>query len=161
MVARLVLGQQARMLAQHRHLGLHRVGEPVGRGLVVLHEAHALRGAVAPVAEVAADAAHRRHRQVEQHAGGVGLQGLQRHRRRQLVFLRRVVDLAVGQHHLQLGQPQHAGLQRVSRDLDRAHAPGIGMQRARHLGQPPLVVRVLALQVLRPQEQALAPQHLR
>ncbi len=98
---------------------------------------------------------------MERHLRRAGVGWLQRHRFGQLVVLRRAVQLAVGKDELQLGEGEHAGGEPVGVDDAAAHAPRVRMQRARDLGQAPLVVGVLTLEMLRPQEQALAPQQLR
>ena len=82
------------------------------------------------------------------------------HWRRKIVFGRRRIQLAVRKNDLQLGEPQHAGCERVRVQARAPHAPRIGMQRARELGCSPFVIGVLPLEMLRPQEEAFAPKNL-
>jgi hypothetical protein len=89
-----------------------------------------------------------------------GLDLRQPHLQRQRIALRRTHHLAVRENRRQLVHAQHVRLERLVVDLQLAHAPGVGMQGARRLVEARLVVAVLLLEVLRPQEQPLAPQHL-
>jgi hypothetical protein len=72
-----------------------------------------------------------------------------------------VQHLAVGEDQRQARDAQGIGFQRVEVDLELAHAPAIRVKGAGGVVQARLVVAVLLLEMLGPQEQALAPQHLR
>ena len=111
--------------------------------------------------------AQRRKRQVEGHrrafvrtlSGRCGQAG-QGHRRGQFVVARRLDELAIRHHDLEFEQPKQPRLQRVRVHLDVPHAPGVWVEGARGLGEPPLVIGVLLLKMLGPEEQAFAPQDL-
>ena len=99
--------------------------------------------------------------------GGVPRHLLQRGRQRGQVHGRRqrlaaggVENFAVADDQRQRLQAQAVRPERVEIPLDAAHAPQERLQRQRDLIQARLVVAVLLLKMLRPQEQALAPQHL-
>ena len=159
-VARHVVGQQAHAALEQRDLGL--------RGLRVLvfgghgHAAVVQRAIVGLRLQrgVAALGAQLRDGGMEDQLGVLLGPVGQVQRRRQRVFAGGGVELAVGEDQRKLVQPQHAAVQALGIDAYATHAPGIGMQRACRLGQPPLVIRILALEMLGPQEQAFAPQDL-
>ncbi|MNV45951.1 hypothetical protein D3C71_1377630 [compost metagenome] len=109
------------------------------------------------VAVVAADGLERMDRQIE-HGFAHAIQRGQRNGRGQLVAVGRVVELAVGKHGRHFNGAQHAVGQCRGIETRRAQAPGIGMQRAGHLGQAVFVIRILPLEMLRAEEQALTPE---
>ena len=90
-----------------------------------------------------------------------GRDRLQRYRCGEIVFLWRREQLAIGKYQPQLHEAEHAVRERIDIDLASTQTPGIRMQRTRDLGQSPLVVSVLTLEMLRPKKQPLAPQELR
>ncbi|MNJ71051.1 hypothetical protein D3C77_675540 [compost metagenome] len=81
-------------------------------------EALALRA----VTVVAADVLHGMQRQIE-HCFARAVQAVQRHGRRQVVVVGRVVDFAVGEDGRQLGGAQHAVGQRRGVETDGAQSP--------------------------------------
>src|SRR5690606_9209441 len=156
-VARMVVGQQACRFLQVGKLGLGRIGEQVGRGLVALHEAGG-----PDVAGVAVAALFAQQRQCEVdgrrlYALGQVVQGK---RFRERIVQGRVVALAVGENHREFECPQAAGGKAPGIEPGRSHAPGMGMQAAGEILEPRFVIGVLPLEVLGPQEQALTPEYL-